>query len=62
MALLIIEGDPGAIQHLEFELWERNYLTKEFNSIIIEAPEITDNWQDFIDNIEAFCHMFIPNS
>lgn len=61
LAILLIEGDPGAIDHLLGELVDRNYLgDAEYNYATKEAPGFSslDKWSEFLCGFEHFLEYF----
>ncbi len=42
MAILILEGDPGAVRNLMEELYERNYLGGEVHDFYVGDGELCD--------------------
>ncbi|MBC8462397.1 MAG: hypothetical protein H8D67_30875 [Deltaproteobacteria bacterium] len=61
MALLIIEGEPGAINWLSNEIFKRNYIDAiRFYSAIIDSPEIIlpYKWSEFLCDFKRFLDDF----
>lgn len=61
MSVLVIKGDPGAIDRLVDELAERNYLGPEFQSEVVEVSGLTDyhRWTDFLYQLRYLVKHYI---